>query len=219
MVDPKPKAGHQKNAEQNLQKQINAAIAGARDPLTRDQVTDIVRQVLGSIEGDISSTDIKFYREIEGLARFIRNAKVEIAAIRPKDITTEHIPHATDQLDAVVGATEEATNKIMDECDHISSLASTLTSEQNEKLTACVTRIYEACNFQDLTGQRITKVVSALKHIEDKIQALMVALGEEISAHMPPAAPVDEDPDKKLLNGPQLPGSGVSQDEIDKLFG
>ena len=176
MVDPKPKAGHQKNAEQNLQKQINAAIAGARDPLTRDQVTDIVRQVLGSIEGDISSTDIKFYREIEGLARFIRNAKVEIAAIRPKDITTEHIPHATDQLDAVVGATEEATNKIMDECDHISSLASTLTSEQNEKLTACVTRIYEACNFQDLTGQRITKVVSALKHIEDKIQALMVAI-------------------------------------------
>lgn len=209
-----------KTAEDTLQKQISAALASARDPLTRDQVTDIVRQVLGSIEGDISSTDIKFYREIEGLARFIRNAKSEIAAIRPKDITNEHIPDATDQLDAVVGATEEATNKIMDECDRVSTIAGTLSPAQNEQLTACVTRIFEACNFQDLTGQRINKVVSALKHIEDKIQALMLALGEEIGPHdTPPPAPVDEDPEKKLLNGPQLPGAGVSQDDIDKLFG
>lgn len=216
MMDPK-----QKSAENTLQKQINAALATARDPLTRDQVADIVRQVMGSIEGDISSTDIKFYREIEGLARFIRNAKAEIAAIRPKDITSEHIPAATDQLDAVVGATEEATNKIMDECDGISSIAATLSPEQNEKLTACVTRIFEACNFQDLTGQRINKVVSALRHIEDKIQALMLALGDEIGTHddVPPPPPADEDPDKKLLNGPQMPGEGVSQDDIDKLFG
>lgn len=215
MMDPKVKS-----AENTLQKQINAALATARDPLTRDQVADIVRQVMGSIEGDISSTDIKFYREIEGLARFIRNAKAEIAAIRPKDITSEHIPNATDQLDAVVGATEEATNKIMDECDAISSIAATLSPEQNEQLTACVTRVFEACNFQDLTGQRINKVVSALRHIEDKIQALMLALGDEIGTHDDAPPPVvDEDPDKKLLNGPQMPGEGVSQDDIDKLFG
>ena len=51
-------------------------------------------------------------------------------------------------------------------------------------------------------------------------QALMLALGEEIGPHdTPPPAPVDEDPEKKLLNGPQLPGAGVSQDDIDKLFG
>jgi chemotaxis protein CheZ len=216
MMDPK-----QKSAENTLQKQINAALATAKDPLTRDQVADIVRQVMGSIEGDISSTDIKFYREIEGLARFIRNAKAEIAAIRPKDITSEHIPAATDQLDAVVGATEEATNKIMDECDGISSIAATLSPEQSEQLTACVTRIFEACNFQDLTGQRINKVVSALRHIEDKIQALMLALGDEIGTHdsAPPPPVANEDPDKKLLNGPQMPGEGVSQDDIDKLFG
>lgn len=89
--------------------------------------------------------------------------------------------------------------------------------EQGEKLTAAVTRIFEACNFQDLTGQRITKVVGALKHIETKIGALMHALGEEIGA--PPPAPADdEDPEKKLLNGPQMPGQGVSQDDIDRLF-
>lgn len=199
-----------------LQQQIGAALAEAREPLSRDQVGEIIRQVMGSVEGDIAATDAKFYREIEALARYIRTAKLEIAAIRPKDITSEHIPTATDQLDAVVGATEEATNKIMDECDVISAVAGSLPPEQGEKLTASVTRIFEACNFQDLTGQRITKVVGALKHIEQKIASLMVALGEEIGA--PPPALEEEDPDKKLLNGPQMPGQGVSQDDIDRLF-
>jgi hypothetical protein len=32
-------------------------------------------------------------------------------------------------------------------------------------------------------------------------------------------APSDERPDKELLHGPQMDGHGVSQDDIDKLFG
>lgn len=202
-----------------LQQQIQQALAKAQEPLNRDEVSGIIRAVMGSLEGDLSATDAKFYREIEALARYIRNAKAEIASIRPKDITSEHIPTATDQLDAVVGATEEATNKIMDECDAIGAIAAQLPPEQGEPLTAAVTRIFEACNFQDLTGQRISKVVNALKHIETKIGALMTALGDEGIA--PPAPPPveDEDPEKKLLNGPQMPGQGVSQDDIDRLFG
>ncbi|MEJ0063017.1 MAG: protein phosphatase CheZ [Alphaproteobacteria bacterium] len=214
---------HDKPSQGALQKQINSALQEAQEPLTRDQVAGIIRQVIGSAEGDLAATDIKFYREIEGLARYIHNAKLEIASIRPTDITTEFIPSATDQLDAVVGSTEEATNKIMDECDGISALAGEVGGEAGEKLTACVTRIFEACNFQDLTGQRISKVVNALKHIDEKINALMQALGDEIGkggdSLPPPPAEDDEDPEKKLLNGPQMPGQGVSQDDIDKLFG
>jgi len=202
-----------------LQQQIQQALAKAQEPLNRDEVSGIIREVMGSLEGDLSATDAKFYREIEALARYIRNAKAEIASIRPKDITSEHIPAATDQLDAVVGATEEATNKIMDECDAISTIAAALPPEQGEQLTAAVTRIFEACNFQDLTGQRISKVVNALKHIEGKIGALMAALGDEAGPAPAPVPVVDEDPEKKLLNGPQMPGQGVTQDDIDRLFG
>ena len=202
-----------------LQQQIQQALAKAQEPLNRDEVSGIIREVMGSLEGDLSATDAKFYREIEALARYIRNAKAEIASIRPKDITSEHIPAATDQLDAVVGATEEATNKIMDECDAISAIAAALPPEQGEQLTAAVTRIFEACNFQDLTGQRISKVVSALKHIEGKIGALMAALGDEAGTAPAPVPVADEDPEKKLLNGPQMPGQGVTQDDIDRLFG
>jgi chemotaxis protein CheZ len=80
-------------------------------------------------------------------------------------------------------------------------------------LTGAVTQIYEASSFQDITGQRITKVVRALQSMETKLQALAGAFGR---ADFTPAAPVEGD--AALLNGPQLAQSASSQDDIDALF-
>ncbi len=205
--------------ETNLHQKIKDAHAAAQQPLSADDITGIVRQVVGSLSGDISASDLKFYAELEDLATYIRHAKQEIAAIQPKDISTSHIPNATDELDAVVGATEDATNKIMDVCDEITSIAGSCAPEINEKLIACTTKVYEACNFQDITGQRITKVVQTLKHIDGKVGALLLALGEEIhrgGGDTAPPAPVDSE--KVLLNGPQLPKNAIDQDAIDRLL-
>ncbi|WP_431857962.1 protein phosphatase CheZ [Azospirillum sp.] len=209
-------------AEQKLLRQrLDAAAAEARTPLSRDMVAGIVREVLDSMGGDVSAHDLRLYRELEELARYIHHVKSEVAAIRPADIRDEHIPTATDELDAVVGATEKATFAIFDACDAIGAVAGAVDAENGGKLNDAVTRIYEACNFQDITGQRITKVVKALKHIETKVEALVAALGEEAfhaSDPVPPAAEVDEDPDKALMHGPQSEGQAISQDEIDRLL-
>ncbi len=189
-----------------------------------DDVAGIVREVIHSLGGAVSSADLKFYTELEALSRFIRQAKHDIASIRPKDISTNYIPDAKDELDAVVGATEEATNKIMDVCDEISALAETCGEEAKGKLIGCTTKIFEACNFQDITGQRITKVVETMRHIDSRIEALVRAMGDEIhrgdadgsgrvSKHLH-----GDDPEKGLLNGPQLPKNAIDQDEIDKLM-
>ena len=207
--------------QERLKTQVRAAHEAIKIPLSSEQVAAIVRQVIESLEGDVSSADLKFYSELEGLARFIREAKQDIAAIKPKDISTDFIPSATDELDAVVGATEEATNKIMDVCDEISAAAEPLAADVKEKLINCTTKIFEACNFQDITGQRITKVVQTLKHIDNKVEALVKAMGEEVqragggetTKNIHPA-----DPEQGLLNGPQLAKNAVSQDEIDKLL-
>ena len=205
-----------------LQEQLKAAHEAVKTPLTSEQVAAIVRQVMQSLEGDISAADLRFYSELEELARYIREAKHEISSIKPKDISTDFIPSATDELDAVVGATEDATNKIMDVCDEMSALAESLSAEAKEKLLGCTTKIFEACNFQDITGQRITKVVETLKHIDSKVEALVKAMGEEIERSggdtKTPKHVHEADPEKGLLNGPQLPGNAVSQDEIDKLL-
>lgn len=205
-----------------LKEQLKKAHEAVKTPLTSEQVAAIVRQVMESLEGDVSAADLRFYSELEELARYIKEAKHEIATIKPKDISTDFIPSATDELDAVVGATEEATNKIMDVCDEISAIAETVAADVKEKLIGCTTKVFEACNFQDITGQRITKVVETLKHIDTKIGALVKAMGEEIQrsggdVHKPKHLH-EADPEKGLLNGPQLPGNAVSQDEIDKLL-
>jgi len=89
-------------------------------------------------------------------------------------------------------------------------------------LVTLVTNIFEASNFQDITGQRINKVVKTLKHIEAKIDALVEAMGEEADGAQGTKAPATDmsEPadDETLLNGPQLPEAAIDQDEIDRLL-
>lgn len=210
-------------AEQKmLQQRLTAARAESAAPLGRDEVAGIVQAVLSSLAGDATAHDLQLYRELEALAQYIQDAKKELASLRPADIRDQHIPTATDELDAVVGATEQATFAIFDACDAIGVIAGRIDGENAAQLTDATTRIFEACNFQDITGQRITKVVRALKHIEAKVDALVAFFGDEMTHVTPP--PVDEapaesrDPDKDLLHGPQMPGNAIDQDEIDRLL-
>lgn len=203
-----------------LQDRLDTARRQAREPLSREEVAEIVTAVVASMGGEMTGHDLRIYAELEALARYIAQAKREIAAIQPADIHQEHIPRATDELDAVVGATEDATNRIMDACDQITGLTGEVPPDVAARLSAITTGIYEACNFQDITGQRISKVVRALKHIESKVEALLTAFGESVERRHPDAAAdVSKDDDEKfLLNGPQLPGNSVDQAFIDSLF-
>jgi chemotaxis protein CheZ len=204
-----------------LRRRLDEAHAEAREPLSRDAVAEIIRSMLTTLAGDMSAEDVRLYHELEGLAKYIHDARQEIAAIRPADITDQHIPVATDELDAVVGATEKATFEIFDACDVIGAVATTVNAEAAAKLNEAVTRIFEACNFQDITGQRIAKVVKALKSIETQVDALVAAFGDEVKRVAPPPPPPPSpsaDPDAGLLHGPQMAGAAIDQDEIDRLL-
>lgn len=206
--------------EKKLHENIKLAHEASLKPISVDEISNIVRQVITSLSGDMTAADLKLYSELQDMAGYINRAKKEIAAIQPEDISTSQIPRATDELDAVVGATEDATNKIMDVCDQISAIAEKIPAENKDELVACTTRIFEACNFQDITGQRITKVVQTLKYIDSKIEALLKALGGSIEIQEANMGVMShEDAEKALLNGPQLPQNAIDQSEIDKLLG
>ncbi|MGA1856315.1 protein phosphatase CheZ [Azospirillum sp. 11R-A] len=217
-----------------LRQRLDTAFAEAAQPLSRDEVTDIVRNILGSMDGDISATDLRLYKEVVDLAKYIETAKQEIAALQPAEIRDEHIRTATDELDAVIGATEKATFAIFDACDAIGAIAGQTEAGTSAKLNDQITAIYEACNFQDITGQRISKVVRTLKHIESKVDMIVAAFGSEVRQNHAPRlaklaaeeaeAAVHFEPmsaaeaDQQLLHGPQLPGNAMDQDEIDRLL-
>lgn len=196
---------------------------GAVDPA---EVIAVVESVIDSIEGDLSAVGLKVYADIEALAKYINTARAEIAELRPDDINSEHLPAATDELTAIVGATEQATHQIFEAVEGIEALSEKMDPEVAEQVSAAVTSIFEACGFQDITGQRITKVVTALQQVESKIDALLHAFGDDIKGDAPRAdkkkttTPSGKParPDEDLLNGPQLPENAISQDDIDALF-
>ncbi|NBC31467.1 MAG: chemotaxis protein CheZ [Alphaproteobacteria bacterium] len=210
-------------ADPTLGERLKQVRAESAQPLTKDDVASIIGEVVGTMGGDVSMLDLKLYTELEGLARYIQTARTEIAAIRPDKISQDYIMAATDELDAVVGATEEATGRILDAAEGLLNVADEkIEGPAKDEVTELAMSIFEASNFQDITGQRITKVVKTLKHIEAKIEALVHVLGEEVERarqnqvqeERKPARTTDED----LLNGPQLPGGACNQDEIDRLL-
>ncbi len=191
---------------------------GAQAGPEEDRIEAAVRAVLVSMSGDLTAKEAALLAELEALGRTIARAKAEIAQLSVDDITGAHIPSATDELDAIVDHTAQATNEILDACETLEKLEAEVPPAAAEALQGAVTRIYEACSFQDITGQRISKVVSALKAIESRVEAAVAnASGRPAPAAVPaPAAPKTEG--QELANGPQLPGGGTSQEEIDRLL-
>jgi len=189
----------------------------------QDRIEEAVRAVLGTLSGAMTVTEAALLSELEALGREVKRAKSEIAALRVEDINHSHIPAATDELDAVVEHTAEATNEILDCCEKLEALQATLTGAAAETVGNAVTRIYEACSFQDITGQRIGKVVSALKAIETRVAAVTAGFARHGGGPAAPSDPATAEPDdrtegQKLANGPQLPTAAHSQADIDRLL-
>lgn len=179
------------------------------------QIEAAVRQVLGTMTGDLTVMEAALLNELEALGREVSRAKTEIAALQVDSINESHIPAATDELDAIVEHTAKATNDILDSCEVLESLQPRLSGPEAEAVSGAVTRIYEACSFQDITGQRIGKVVAALKAIESRVAAVTSGFVGQ-SPQPVPEAPMTEG--RKLANGPQLPTHATSQAEIDRLL-
>jgi len=209
--------------DRDLELQLQALRQQRGDMVRVEDIGEVVRSLLTTLSGEMSAADLKLYQELESLAEYIHRAKAELAQLRSDDLQSRYIASATDELDAIVGATENATNSILDNAEKLEELARGLDPAVGQKLSEATTAIFEACNFQDITGQRITKVVRALKHIEERIEALVSAFGPEMAAAraaepQPAKEPGAKPTDEELLNGPQMPDAAHDQAAIDALF-
>lgn len=186
----------------------------------RGQVIEIINSVVNKIDaGTVNQREL--FLHLGELAQVIDSLKKDISAQRPEHLKNSHIPDAADELDAVVTATAEATNTIMGACEQIQETASTLDEEAQTAINDRVMEIFEACSFQDITGQRIKKVLSTLVVIEEGIDRIMTSLGEPIGVKLSEEKAekvISVDDEKSLLNGPQLAGKAISQEDIDKLL-
>jgi chemotaxis protein CheZ len=212
--------------EQMASPQRGSAAADGSNP-TPQQAGD-AQMLLQSYRAQIEQCE-KLKVELDLIHDAITRTKQEIAAFHGKSFDGAEMAKMTGELGAVVGGTEQATQQILEATEAIDQAATALakvTSPDQQRLLSeeiqeRVVSIFEACNFQDLTGQRISKVMATMKFIEHHIIVMMDIWGgiDAIKAHAP-AAVDDRVGDARLLNGPKLAGDvgHASQDDIDAMF-
>ncbi|MDP6830505.1 MAG: protein phosphatase CheZ [Alphaproteobacteria bacterium] len=189
--------------------------------VTLGDIAGVTEVLLATMRRYFNSIDTTLYSEFRGLSEYIQRARGEIAELRPNDLKEEKIPRAGLELEAIVASTEEATGTIMDAAEEI-MFADPASDDYGDAVNDACMRIFEACSFQDITGQRITKVVATLTYIEERLHGLQDAWGPDIEDAAgeadEPGKDKDARPDKDLLHGPALDGEGIQQDQVDNLL-
>lgn len=172
----------------------------------------------------------KLKTELDIIHDAINKTKHEIATLHVTGFEGPEMARVTHELDAIVDDTAQATDKILSAAEFIDQAANTLSALLRtghetalaRDIQERVIQVFEACNFQDLTGQRISKVVATLKFIELHIVRMMdIWGGIESFKDLTPEAMAERVGDRRLVNGPKLAEDvgHASQDEIDALFG
>ncbi|MHA1546760.1 MAG: protein phosphatase CheZ [Alphaproteobacteria bacterium] len=158
--------------------------------------------------------------EFAAIASSIAQARKDLSEFKPGDVNSQHIPAAGRELQAIVEATENATHMIMEAAENLLELETTDIDKHKEAVANEAMKIFEACSFQDITGQRVSKIVETLEYIDQRVDRITKKLGLEQG---PPASAQEETTREKrkrelILNGPAMEGEGVAQDDIDAMF-
>lgn len=176
------------------------------DPINFEDVSGMIVDVIANMEGDMLEGSI-IYKELSSIRDAIEEAKGETVNILNDDGTT--IPDAGLQLDAVIKASEDAANDIIDAASEIMEAA-----PDNDKVQAEAMKIIEKCDFGDLSRQRLIKVVSHLDNIETRLTKLFGTL--KMDKKNPEEKKCEDG--ETSLSGPQLNKDAPSQDDIDAIF-
>ncbi len=195
------------------------AICASYPSVRPQMVADVVRAVIDTLGGELSAHETELLGEVEDLGRTIAVAREEIAALRTDSSSDTAVSSASEELDAVVSHTADATNAILEACERLDDACASAAGPDVATVQDATMRIYEACSFQDITGQRITKVVTALKTVEGKVNRIIETFGRSRWDDVHAASfSTDGRPDAHLLNGPQLPVAAMGQAAIDALL-
>lgn len=188
-----------------------------------EAIKKLERSLMSGGAGASAPTADQIRFDLVEMAAAIAQTKREIAALRADDDQSEGIMAATEELDAIVVATETATQAILEAAEHIQEVTWTMrengvAEDYCDSVENQVTEIYTSCSFQDITGQRTSKVVAVLHYLEQRLEAMRHIWGGDEVEPQAPSENTDTRPDSHLLNGPQHEGEGHDQGDVDLMM-
>ena len=199
----------------------------------RAVASDLVMRALEDLQNNSKRQEVMqpseiLSAELKDMSDAISHTRRDIAAIKPQEGANNRIMAATEDLDAIVTSTERATNEILTAAERIQESCDALRQSDADSglcdvMDENIINIFLACSFQDLTGQRTTKVVNALHYLEQRVGAMVQIWGSETLRNaskdeFDTGLEADGHPEAGLLNGPQTEGKGVAQDDIDQML-
>jgi chemotaxis protein CheZ len=191
--------------------------SGERNLFTLMALAD---QAVSSLGGIISALDRTILHEFGAIAGSIVRAREEIGRLQTGELSRQHIPEAGRELAAIVEATEDATHRIMEAAERILEADDPDPDARRALVETEIMKIFEACAFQDITGQRVTRIVETLQEIEARVTRIARAVGADRTGFEPAAKSGRSAPRRtdELVNGPAPVGEGVAQEDVDALF-
>lgn len=111
------------------------------DVVKVSEISSVVKTIMSTIKGDLTDDGLELYLDFQTLSNYIHDEKSDIAALRPDEVRDEYTPTSADELDAIVQATEMATNTIMVSTEQINSVMEHIDSKHADQLMEVTTHI------------------------------------------------------------------------------
>lgn len=186
--------------------------------------TSTVLEAINSLKSFITSQHepadmLQLRLDIVDMADKIGQIKRDIANTGDENGNMET---AQDELNVVVDETEKATCDILTAAEQVQEIAwevceAGYEEDKGEKLDMLATEIYMACSFQDVTGQRLRKVVQLISVIEERINSMVSLWDQEELKKYRETKPTTAT-GETLTDGPAMPNQAKGQDEIDAVL-
>lgn len=181
--------------------------------IKQSEVDKLTKDFLTTVDSYVSSEQRNIiYSQIDTISQQITGLKKNISIMGNDILQDNFIPEIATELYSVISQTEKSVIGILDTADEIGKMSAKIfPPELKEELLSHSTKILELCNFQDLTGQIIQRIIKRLTIIESTVNKIAIELGPnyKLSSKLTPDS---------LLNGPQKEEERPSQNEIDDLF-
>ena len=177
----------------------------------REELSPMLDDMRRFVDRRIAELSAEVHATVQMVDFSETNLSSQLARIHEQVATMVAMPAAATrnsglELEAVVQATETAANQIMEAAEAINDWLAKGSSdpEAMKAMADKVSSIFEACTFQDVTGQRIRRAIQHLQQVETMLSD-MVPAGE--AAPVPAHAPADPTADPDLM-----------QDVVDQFF-
>lgn len=203
---------------QELLKTIESLQGKDSKMLDNQQFEAILKEFSDTIGSYVSVEEKSILsNQINNVLSQITNLKAQTFQMGSDILKDNYIPDISVELHSVIAQTEKSVEGILDVSDAIRNISTgNVSADTKEDLMINSTKLLELCNFQDLTGQILQRIIKRLTTIETTIGNIFHILRQDPRVILTEIVePVKTD---SLLNGPQTEEERPSQSEVDDLF-